>query len=155
MPFHDRVYLLDDLLHVLCESFRSLGTNVHILHLRSLGISLELIGFGSLIFVTKESIGKLAQEVLDNACILAVIVGRYCPFKLLQFRLSGLVREFAHDGVKEVHASKRAGYNGVERPASPLDMDLGIATDMGKYVAFAHFDQYKLDVIGMRRVILW
>lgn len=60
---------------------------------------------------------------------------------------------FAGDGVKKVDTAKSAGGDGVDAVLGTLELHLGVAADVGKDVALAHFDEGQLGVVAVGKEI--
>lgn len=146
VKLHDGIDLFRDLLHLLRELFWILWRDVHVLHLRCLSIRLQLICLVLVVVVSENARWQLVEQVFEHTGV-RVLGLLNCAFKLLQFRLCGLVREFTHDGMKEVNAAESAGDDRVDWLPGTLQADLCVATDMREDVAFTKLNQGKLSVV--------
>lgn len=74
MPFDDWIDLLIDLLKLSCPCLRLTRRDMRVLHLRCLGVRLELVHFVGLICVaSEETTGKLLKQVMQDTDILAAV----------------------------------------------------------------------------------
>lgn len=150
----DRVDLLHDIVNLPCEGLRFLGTDVHVLHVRSVGVRLELVRFTSWVIAStaKDAWGNLLEDVLEQRSI-RVLSMTDSAFKLLELRLCSLVAELAHHRVEEVDATESSSDNGEDGVTGTTNLHLSAAADMREDITLAHFDQSKLCVVAVRREI--
>ena len=55
--------------------------------------------------------------------------------------------------MEEVNTTEGASDDGIDRTSCALQLNLGTAANVGKYVAFSEFNQCKLSVITVSLVI--
>jgi hypothetical protein len=56
--------------------------------------------------------------------------------------------------VKEINATESPGDDRVNIVAKAFDLNLGSPSHVREYIAFSELDESKLDIVGVRRVIL-
>ncbi|KAG9967014.1 hypothetical protein KCU61_g36, partial [Aureobasidium melanogenum] len=132
----DGVNLVLNLLELLGPFLWSSRRKIHIRHLRSSSVTLQLVNFAGLVFAAEKAGRKGLEKLLEQAGILFLRV-IHDALQLLKLRLSSFVIQLTHDRVKEVDTTKGTRDDGVDRMAGPLDTDLGVAADVRKDITLA------------------
>lgn len=125
-----------------------------VLHLRRLGVHLQLVGFASLVLSTEQPTRHLVQQVLQHASIVPVALRLFNgTLELLNLRLRSFVGELPHDTVQEIHTSKSPSDAWKHRSSIFWQSDLCSSSHMGKHISLPKLDQSQLRIVGMSRVI--
>lgn len=149
----DGVDLVLNVLELLGPLFGLFRRELHVAHLSGGSVALQLINLAGLILAAEEARRKSLEEFLEQTGVL-VLRTIDDALQLLNFGLSGLVIQFAHDGMEEVDTTKGTSHNRIDLVASALNTDLGVATDMREDIALAQLDKSEFGVVGMGRVVL-
>lgn len=152
VELQDGVDLALDVLELLGPLFGLLGRELHVAHLSGGSVALQLINLAGLILAAEKAGGKSLEELFEETGVL-VLRTIDDAFQLLNLGLSGLVIQFAHDGMEEVDTTKGTCHDRIDLVTSTLNTDLGITTDMREDVALAHLDESEFGVVGVGTVV--